>query len=218
MAAAFMLGHIIPVRMYRAGVKATVICGVLFAGLFFAFLLAGWQAESPVWQNILGLCAGICLWIFYGEVLETLQGDFKVTTGVEVNYGNIPLLIVLGLALWLAVFKHRLITDPVLLQCLNAFFGTWALHVVLLTVYYAPVFGGATVARGEKTQAIKAWSRPRLIAAFTIGLIYALILIPLVISAAIRTESIILQAACGFYLIILGWSVLMELRKKLFMP
>ncbi|HLD35275.1 MAG TPA: hypothetical protein VJC37_01005 [Planctomycetota bacterium] len=216
MALAFALGHIIPARSYKAGARATIICGAGFVALFFGFLLAGWSAESPVWANIYGLCAGICLWVFYGEVLETLQGEFKITTGVEVNYGNIPLLVVLGLAGWLVLFRYRLITDPVLLQSINSFFLTWVLHVVLLTVYYAPVFGGQTVAHGEKNPAIKVWSKSRISAAFIVGIVYALALIPLTIYAAVTTQSIALQVACGYYLIILFWSVLMELRKKLF--
>lgn len=218
MALAFALGHIIPARSYKAGLTATIICGAGFTVLFFLFLLAGWTAESPVWKNLYGLCAGICLWVFYGEVLETLQGEFKVTTGVEVNYGNIPLLVVLGLALWLVIFRYRLITDPVLLQCINSFYLTWVLHVVLLTVYYAPVFGGQTVAHGEKVAAIKAWSKSRITAALIVGIIYALLAIPLTIYMAINTQSIGLRVACGYYLIILFWSVLMELRKKILMP
>lgn len=216
MALAFALGHIIPARSYKAGLWATIICGAGFTALFFAFLLAGWATESPVWKNLYGLCAGICLWVFYGEVLETLQGEFKVTTGVEVNYGNIPLLVVLGLILWLVIFRHQLITDPVLLQTINSFYLTWVLHVVLLTVYYAPVFGGQTVAHGEKTPAIKVWSKPRITAAFIVGGVYALMAIPLTIYAAATTTSVALQVACGYYLIILAWSVLMELRKKMF--
>ncbi|MEW6026036.1 MAG: hypothetical protein AB1599_01900 [Planctomycetota bacterium] len=218
MALSFALGHIIPARAYRAGAGATIICGAGFVALFFLFLLAGWDAESLLWKNLHGLCAGICLWVFYGEILETLQGDFRITTGVEVNYGNIPLLAVLGLALWLVIFKHRLITDQVLLQCTNSFYLTWVLHVVLLTVYYAPVFGGQTVAHGEKTPAIGVWTRPRITAALIVGAIYALIAIPLFIYLSISTQSVGLRVTCGFYLIILGWSVLMELRKKLFMP
>lgn len=218
MALAFALGHIIPARSYKAGPRATIICGSGFVILFFGFLLAGWSAQSLVWANIYGLCAGICIWVFYGEVLETLQGEFKITTGVEVNYGNIPLLIVLGLAGWLVMFRYRLITDPVLLQSINSFFLTWVLHVVLLTVYYAPVFGGQTVAHGEKKPAIKVWTKSRLVAALIVGIIYAVGLIPLVIYAAITTQSIALKVACGYYLIILFWSVLMELRKKILMP
>lgn len=216
MVLAFALGHIIPARSYKAGLWATIICGAGFVVLFFAFLLAGWATESLVWKNLYGLCAGICLWVFYGEVMETLQGEFKVTTGVEVNYGNIPLLIVLGLALWLVLFRYQLITDPVLLQCINSFYLTWVLHVVLLTVYYAPVFGGRTVAHGEKIAAIKVWSKPRITAAFMVGGVYALLAIPLTIYAAANTPSVALKVACGYYLIILFWSVLMELRKKLF--
>jgi hypothetical protein len=218
MGLAFALGHIIPSRAYRAGLKATIICGAGFAALFFGFLLAGWSVESPLWKNIYGLCAGICLWIFYGETLETLQGEFKITTGVEVNYGNIPLLAVLGLAGWLVVFRYRLISEPALLQCLNSFYLTWLLHVVLLTVYYAPAFGGRTVARGEKTPAIKVWTRARLAAAWTVGLVYALALIPITIYTALTSESTAIRVSCGYYLVILGWSVLMELRKKLFAP
>ena len=218
MALAFALGHIIPVRCYKAGAKATALCGAGFTALFFTFLLAGWSTESLIWKNLYGLCAGICLWVFYGEVLETLQGEFKITTGVEVNYGNIPFISVLGLTLWLVIFRYQLITDPVLLQCINSFFLTWVLHVVLLTIYYAPIFGGQTVAHGEKIPAVKVWTKSRMITALVVGLVYALGLIPLVIYAAVNTSSIGLQIACGYYLIILSWSVLMELRKKLFMP
>jgi len=208
---AFALGHILPVQAYKAGKTATIIAGFIFAALALALFYFALSASLILWQGILGLGAGISFWIFYGEILETLQADFGVNTGVHISYSNWPVLIVLGGLLginWSLYPQSIFAVDSFIV----AFYGTWLFHVVLLTVYYAPVFGGEIVGKGVKNPAVKVWSKTRIMAAAIIALIYVLLIIGLVQNMLNDLVRII----AGFLVIIMLWSVVMEIPKKLF--
>jgi len=192
----------------------TLGIGVFYALLVLIFLYAGTRSAVPLWQNILGLCAGLCWWNFYGELGDTLQAEFKVTTGIEINYGNIPFLIVLGLIFLLALRK-KVINHPTYLQWANFAYINWLGHVILLTIYYAPIFGGETPHLGSAVNCWEVWSKPRIIAAFIVWGIYLLFLMPLVLFKLRKSENLQLKIASAFWFVIIFWSVFVEIPKKL---
>ena len=161
-----------------------------------------------------GLCAGLCWWCFFGEIGDTLPADFGVTTGIGIGYGNIPFLLILGIIFTLALYK-KVIADDTLLQWANFAYLNWLGHVILLTVYYAPVLGGSAPELGNKIDCWEVWSKERLIATFVVWGIYLLVLLPLVIFKWRKSADLRLKVASGFWFVILFWSVFVEIPKKL---
>ncbi|MEK7309992.1 MAG: hypothetical protein AAB038_04160 [Planctomycetota bacterium] len=218
MFAMFYFSHFTLSQAYKLGEKGmlglVITVGIFYGFLALVFLYAGIKGKTPLWQNILGLCAGVCWWDFYGEMGDTLQADFGVTTGVSIGYGNIPFLVILGVIFILAI-RYKAIAHPAILQWANFAYINWFGHVILLTVYYAPIFGGETPELGIKADCWDVWSGARLTTTFVIWGIYLLILLPLVLFKFRRSENMQLKIASAFWFVILFWSSFVEIPKKL---
>jgi len=212
---AFALSYTLTAVAYRSGRGATILIGFIFLLMTAVFLLTGFATRLVVWQNICGLCAGVSFWIFFGEILGTLQTQFKVTTGVRIGYTNIPLLIVLGVLIWLVMAKTEIINNYTILQFINAVYFIWVFQVILLFFYHSPLLGGEIVPEGEKKPAIKVWSKGRITAVVLVAAIYILAVIPMIIYLTMTTGSAGVKIATGFWAVIILWSALLEIPKKL---
>jgi len=210
----FWFAHFSLSRSYKMGLEMTLAAGGFYAVVTLLFLWLGFRNQNQALKNIFGLCAGLSWWLVFGEIGDTLEAEFHVTTGIGIGYGNIPFLVVLGL-IFLMALRQKAISDDTVLQWANFAYLNWLGHVVLLTVYYAPIFGGATPHLGATDNCWEIWSTPRLTAAIVIWAIYLVILIPLVLFKLRKSPDIRLKVASAFWFVILFWSVFVEIPKKL---
>ncbi|MEK7310259.1 MAG: hypothetical protein AAB038_05525 [Planctomycetota bacterium] len=211
----FFLTHFSLSRIYPLGAKATIIAGITYLAFSAFFLLVGLNSIEPVWQNVSGLTSGIFLWCVFGEVASTLKSNHQINTRIVIGHQNIPILVLLGAILSYLLLWHPIKLHPTIWQLINTGFGTWVFHVVLLTIYYHPIFGGALVQANETIPAIKVWSKHRLIASLAVLFVYGTTLIPLVLVKLMPSPDINLKIASGYWVVILGWSFI-EVAKKLF--
>ena len=210
----FWFAHFSLSQAYKMGLKATLIIGLFYSLVTIFFLVAGFRSNNRFWQNMFGLCAGLSWWLVFGEVGDTLEADFNVTTGIGIGYGNIPFLILLGTIFILALYK-KAVKDDTILQWANFAYLNWFGHVVLLTVYYAPILGGETPELGTAVNSGEIWSSARLITVVVVWGIYLLFFIPLILFKLRKSADIRVKVASGFWFIILFWSVFVEIPKKL---
>lgn len=210
----FWFAHFSLSRSYKLGLEMTLIAGAVYAVATLLFLWLGFRTPNRVFKNLFGLCAGLSWWLVFGEIGDTLEADFQVTTGIGIGYGNIPFLVVLGLIFILALYK-KAISDDTVLQWANFAYLNWLGHVILLTIYYAPVLGGQTPELRTTANCWDIWSKPRLSAAIVVWAIYLLVMIPLVLFKFRKSPDIRLKVASAFWFVILFWSVFVEIPKKL---
>ena len=220
----FWFAHFTLSRAYQGGIYknldidvrlyTTIGIGVLYSIATIVFLIAGIRAKNPFWQNMYGLCGGLTWWLVYGEVGDTLRETFKWDTGIGIGHGNFPFLFLLGTIFIIALYKKAIKNDTIL-QWANFAYMNWFGHVILLTLYYAPIFGGKTPKLGTTVDCWDEWSSARIIGAFVIWGIYILIVSPIVILKLRKSEDIRVRVACGFWGVLLFWSIFVEIPKKL---
>jgi hypothetical protein len=202
----FALAHIVLAKIYRAGVKPTIIaglvCGLIVIGLLYYGIICG----NLFLANLLGVFAGIVMWSLFGEIMETLQGKFNITTHVEIGYGHLPFLILAGI-IWVLIIYAQAITNPTIFQFLFTVYAVWLGHVILLSLYYHPWLGAPL-----KSPEVK-WSKSRLSLTLLTLLIYAGILCVMAFKAP--AYSIQTQVCAGLWFVLLAWSFI-EVAKKYF--
>ncbi|MBI5361043.1 MAG: hypothetical protein HZA48_10730 [Planctomycetes bacterium] len=209
----FFIAHLGLSKACKRGKKTVITACITLSIAVVLLLFAGLRAESGFIQNITGIIAGICFWSIYGEICEKLNSSFEIKTGVEIGYCNLPILILLGFVLGMFFTSANL--HPAVFQFANSVYTIWLGHVILLTAYYHPVFGGPAPNADCKEACIKTWSKNRIIAALTALLLVALPVILVSIFYVRPMGGIKPATAAGFWTVLFGWYVV-EIAKKLF--
>lgn len=209
----FFAAHTGLAKTYKQGVKAVIAAGLFLSALAVFLVFTGLRAESAFAQNICGITAGICFWCVFGEVCEKLDSSFGIKTGIVIGYFNLPILILLGLITGMFFMSANL--HPTVFQFANSVYTIWLGHVILLTAYYHPVFGGPAPDAESKEACIKAWSRNRVVAALAALLFVALPVILISIFYVRPMGGVKPAVASGFWTVLFGWYVV-EIAKKLF--
>ncbi|MBI4834438.1 MAG: hypothetical protein HY811_06440 [Planctomycetes bacterium] len=202
----FALAHIILAKIYRAGLKPTIIAGLACGLIVIGLLHYGVITDNQFFANLMGVFAGIVMWSLFGEIMETLQGKFNITTHVEIGYGHLPFLI-LGSLIWGLIIHTEAIENPVIFQFLFTVYAIWLGHVILLSLYYHPWLGEPL-----KSPEVKA-SKLKVTLTILTLLVYAIILIIMALKAP--DYSIKTQVSTALWFVLLAWSFI-EVAKKYF--
>jgi hypothetical protein len=210
------MGHLSLKRIiYPLGTTTTVMAAVVVLALSVVFLYVGANRPTSLGKNLFGLTSGFFAWMLIGEMSEHLGW------GWEVTYSNIWFLIlIIYFHYFSLITKRRITIAPSLFQCLNFWFSTWIGHVVLLNVYYNPIFGGATPEVTTKIPVWFLWSSSRLYVSLLVAIAEISFLFYLIYKLWFSNSSLFrsftLRIAAGYWIMVLFWSAFVELPQKWF--